>query len=335
MEFYTPREIARAAGVSTEQVVIALEGRGRLVPHDQAVRIGRLLTGSRPSPFAMFLTASAGPAQGRPLLLSSTIHVIALAAAVVVSSLGPAPRASTVETVDERPQNMRLVFVAVPGPGGGGGGGGLRQKAAPPKALRDGHETLSSPLPPRRPPVPVEPAKAPPEPEPAPIAAETLPIVAAPVVTAPADNRDRAGVLQQARTEANSRGPGQDGGVGTGAGTGVGSGDGAGIGPGSGGGTGGGPFRPGSGITAPRLLKEVKGDYTEEARRSGIAGDVVLEIVVRRDGGVGDVRVLHGLGGGLNERAIQAVKQWRFTPATRQGAAVDVVVEVAMEFKLR
>ena len=85
----------------------------------------------------------------------------------------------------------------------------------------------------------------------------------------------------------------------------------------------------------PRLLREVKADYTEQARRAGITGDVVLEIVVRRDGSVGDVRVLKGLGGGLNDRAVQAVRQWRFAPATRLGSPVDVVVEVAVEFKLR
>jgi TonB family protein len=85
----------------------------------------------------------------------------------------------------------------------------------------------------------------------------------------------------------------------------------------------------------PRLLREVKADYTEAARQSGIAGEVVLEIVVRRDGSVGDVNVLQGLGGGLNERAVQAVRQWRFAPAQRQGSAVDVIVEVAVEFTLR
>ena len=47
------------------------------------------------------------------------------------------------------------------------------------------------------------------------------------------------------------------------------------------------------------------------------------------------MKVLQGLGGGLNERAVQAVRQWRFAPARRLGAAVDVVVEVAVEFKLR
>ena len=82
-------------------------------------------------------------------------------------------------------------------------------------------------------------------------------------------------------------------------------------------------------------MQEVKANYTEDARRQGIAGEVVLEIVVRRDGSVGDVRILHGLGGGLNERAVQAVRQWRFTPARRVGAPVDVIVEVAVEFKLR
>jgi TonB family protein len=167
------------------------------------------------------------------------------------------------------------------------------------------------------------------------LAAEALPVVVAPIVTAPSDNKDRAGVLQQARAEAESRGSGQGGGVGTGKGTGVGEGDGSGVGPGSGGGTGGGPFRPGSGITPPRLLREVKAEYTDEARRAGIVGDVVLEIVVRRDGSVGDVKILQGLRSGLNDRAVQAVRQWRFSPAMRQGAPVDVIVEVAVEFKLR
>ena len=61
----------------------------------------------------------------------------------------------------------------------------------------------------------------------------------------------------------------------------------------------------------------------------------LLEIVVRRDGSVGDIKILQGLPGGLNDRAVQAVRQWRFAPARRQGAPVDVIVEVAVEFKLR
>jgi len=47
------------------------------------------------------------------------------------------------------------------------------------------------------------------------------------------------------------------------------------------------------------------------------------------------VKILRGLDAGLNDRAVQAVRQWRFAPAQRQGQPVDVLVEVAVEFKLR
>jgi TonB family protein len=106
-------------------------------------------------------------------------------------------------------------------------------------------------------------------------------------------------------------------------------------GTGTGGGTGGGPYRPGSGITPPSLVREVKPDYTEDGRRRGLEGDVDLEIVVRSDGSVGDVKLVRGLGAGLDQRAIDAVRQWRFSPATRQGVAVDVIVQVSVEFRLR
>ena len=103
----------------------------------------------------------------------------------------------------------------------------------------------------------------------------------------------------------------------------LGQGDGSGIGEGSGGGTGGGPYRPGSGVEPPRLLREVKADYTDEARRSNVEGEVEMEIVVRRDGTVGDVKVTRGLRGGLNDRAIQAVKQWKFSPGRMKGVPLD------------
>ena len=161
----------------------------------------------------------------------------------------------------------------------------------------------------------------------------------APVVQVAADPRDRAGVPWTPRETpappVESQGPGTNGGTGTGQGSGIGEGTGSGIGPGSGGGTGGGPYRPGAGITAPAIVREVKPDYTEEGRRRRIEGDVVVEIVVKSDGSVGNVKLLQGLGAGLDERAVEAVRQWRFSPARRYGTPVDVIVEVAMEFKLR
>jgi periplasmic protein TonB len=334
---YSAREIARAAGVP-EARVRAVLGSVNFVPHRDAVALGRRLVtehhDSTPRIFSIFGKV-AGHRSRLPFAVSSTLHAGVFAAAVLVFTFAPSPVETTMRVFDARSEPMRLVFLNMPGPGGGGGGGGLLQKAPPPKALREGQKKISSPLPKREPPRVIEPVVKPPEPKPAPLSAETLPVVVAPIVTAPADNRDRIGVLQQARAEAESHGPGQGGGAGIGRGTGVGEGDGPGVGPGSGGGTGGGPFRPGSGITAPRLLQEVKAEYTDEARRAGITGEVALEIVVRRDGSVGDVKLLHGLGGGLNDRARQAVRQWRFSPATRQGSPVDVIVEVAVEFKLR
>jgi TonB family protein len=332
-EVYLPREIAEAAGVPLEHVIGALGGADGFVARADAVRLGSALRRAR-MPFVNHRRHD----RGRPLLslaASGTFHAAAFGALVLVTTLGVAPAATPVLTDQEPAADLRLVFLARPGPGGGGGGGGLRQRLPPPKAEREGRRAMSSPMPVRKPPQPIEPAPAPPEPKPPPLSAEALPAVVAPIVASPADPRDRAGVLQEARGELESRGPGQGGGTGSGAGTGLGSGDGPGVGPGTGGGTGGGPYRPGSGIEPPRLLREIKADYTDAARRSGLEGEVLLEIVVRRDGSVGDVRVLRRLGAGLDERAVEAVRGWRFAPAKRQGTPVDVLVEVSVEFKLR
>jgi len=337
-ELYSRREIALAAGVP-EAAVVALVGAAReFLPHDEAVRIGRMLVAAGASPLVSISEAET-PAripQSRslPLALSSTLHA-ALTAFVFLATFNLSPRASSLKPDDRSVDAMRLVFLATPGPGGGGGGGGLLTKTPPPKAMREGHRAMTSPVPQPVAPKPIAPVPRPPEPKPRPLEAEQLPVVVAPIVTAPADTRNRVGVLTETTADADSHGPGSGGGAGSGKGTGLGEGDGRGIGPGSGGGTGGGPYRPGSGVEPPRLLHEVKADYSEEARRQGITGDVVLEIVVRRDGTVGDARVLQGLGGGLNERAVQAVRQWRFAPAHRLGTPVDVIVEVAVEFKLR
>lgn len=271
---------------------------------------------------------------GVPIALSSLVHAAVITAVAIATTMGRAPAAAQQDLLQEKTP-MRLVYIATPGPGGGGGGGGLKQHTPPPKAERKGKAPISSPLPPRKEPEPIVVVEKPPEPPPAILKAEPLPPVVAPIVTAPANDREHAGLLEETTAETDSRGPGTGGGVGTGTGTGIGEGDGSGIGPGSGGGTGGGPYRPGSGISPPRLLREVKPDYTEEARQHGVEGEVVVEIVVSRDGSVGDIRLVHGLGYGLNERAIASVRQWRFAPAQRRGVPVDVLVEVAVEFRLR
>jgi protein TonB len=345
-DVYSPDEIARAAGVPVERVAAALARPNLLVPFAEAVRIGRALARERqvrttqtPGPLFSLFSPAGRPRRSTsvPLVLSSTLHLTVLAVSLFIATLGLTPTAAAPRLDDHPAEPMRLVFMATPGPGGGGGGGGLLQKAPPRGAMREGRQNprMSSPMPVRQPQKPIAPAMAPPEPTPAPLKAEQLPAVVAPILAVPADKMSRIGMLTQTPAENDSRGSGRGGGVGTGTGTGVGAGDGPGVGPGSGGGIGGGPYRPGSGIEAPRLIREVKADYTEDARQRGVEGGVILEIVVRGDGTVGDVKVLQGLAGGLNDRAVQAVRQWRFSPALRLGAAVDVIVEVAVEFKLR
>lgn len=357
-DVYTPGEVIRAAGFDRRSLdrLKALIATGeirtidgtRFLSHREALKAAALIRGEIAAPsfspvpagtlpdhrvlFAAAATVGVPRKPTVPLLVSSVLHSAVLTGLVALTALGVGASVAAVEP--DPPQKINLVFLNLPGPGGGGGGGGLRQKLRPPKAERKGTFRVSSPVPVRTPPPVVTPVEKPPEPPP-PLKAEPLPPVIAPVVRAPADARDRVGVLRDAASATESRGPGTGGGVGSGQGTGLGEGDGAGIGPGSGGGMGGGPYRPGSGIEPPRLIREIKPDYTDEARRRNLEGEVELEIVVRRDGSVSDVRVVRGLGGGLDQRAVDAVRQWRFAPARRLGSPVDVIVEVAVEFRLR
>lgn len=360
-EVYTPREIAQAAGVPESQILDLLR-RGQirsvaalalgatdpswngLVAHTEAVRVVRALhTGAFLEPLehggigGLFAAESAPPSSRTvPFLVSTSLHAVVAVTLLVIGSLNMTNADERTDVIENEAQPVRLVFLAQPGPGGGGGGGGMKMRTPPPKAQRKGPQQVSSPIPARRLPPPMRPAPKPVEPPPTPLEAKTLPPVMAPVAPIAADPRNQEGQLKEVAKEAPpSQGSGSGGGTGTGQGTGIGEGNGSGIGPGEGGGMGGGPYRPGSGVEPPRLLREVRADYTDEARRANVTGEVVLEIVVRRDGTVGDVRILQQLGSGLDQRAIQAVRQWRFSPARLKGSPVDVIVEVAVEFKLR
>src|SRR4029453_18973146 len=185
----------------------------------------------------------------------------------------------------------------------------------PRKAELPGKEKVTVPVEKKPDPTPEKPKEPPPE--------EDLTIPAKPladsVVVLPGAIKS-AGVTE-------SQGAGDKGGAGTGTGTGVGPGQGSGLGPGYGGGTGGGAFRPGAGITLPRLLRDVKPQYTADAMRAKIQGSVWLECIVGVDGQIGDVRVTRSLDPlfGWDQEAIKAGKQWRFTPGMRLGAAVTGV----------
>lgn len=131
-----------------------------------------------------------------------------------------------------------------------------------------------------------------------------------------------------------SNGPGSGSGIGSGAGGGVGSGAGPGVGPGSGGGMGGGVFRVGGGVSAPLLIHRVDPEYSEEARKAKHQGTVELYVEVEPDGRPHKIVVRSSLGLGLDEKAIEAVRQWRFKPAMKNGKAVTVGALVTVHFRL-
>jgi periplasmic protein TonB len=134
--------------------------------------------------------------------------------------------------------------------------------------------------------------------------------------------------------EQPSNGPGFGGGIGSANGGGIGSGGGAGVGSGHGGGTGGGVYRVGGGVSAPRAIYDPDPEYSEEARKAKYQGTVLLWLIVGADGKPRDIRVQHSLGMGLDERAIDAVRQWKFEPAMKDGQPVAVQVNIEVSFRL-
>jgi TonB family protein len=131
-----------------------------------------------------------------------------------------------------------------------------------------------------------------------------------------------------------SNGPGSGGGIGSGSGGGVGSGKGGGFGPGEGGGVGGGVFRVGGGVTAPALLYKVEPEYSEEARKAKYQGTVLLYVEVDPSGRATNIKVARSLGLGLDEKAIEAVKKWKFKPGYKDGKPVTVAATIEVNFRL-
>jgi TonB family protein len=161
-------------------------------------------------------------------------------------------------------------------------------------------------------------------------------LTAPPEVVVPQMNLPQIGNLGDPLSKVTlaSNGTGSGGGIGSGSGGGVGSGRGPGVGPGWGGGIGGGAYRVGGGVSAPRAIFSPDPEYSEEARKAKWQGTVVLWVVIGPDGKPRDVRVQRSLGMGLDEKAIEAVRSWKFEPAKKDGQPVAVQVNVEVNFRL-
>lgn len=208
-----------------------------------------------------------------------------------------------------------------PKPMGGGGGGGAhhivepskgrlpqvaKTQVAPPQLLVVDHPKLAAP-----------------------------PTVAMPqAVKIPDSKMPNLGMPQSSQIALASQGMGSGSGFGQGSGGGIGSGAGSGVGPGSGGGYGGGVMSVGGGVSAPQLIHSVDPEFTDEARRAKFQGSVAIQLIVDRYGNPQDIQVVRHLGMGLDEKAIEAVRQYKFRPAVFQGRPVAVQMIINVNFHL-
>jgi periplasmic protein TonB len=256
---------------------------------------------------------------------STVVHVLAIAAIIGATILGR----RVVEEVKKPPTVTLIAPEDIPAlppsktQAGGGGGGGDRDKFEAPKGklpklameqitppamvVRNDHPKLA-----------VEPT-----------------VVVPPQIKLAATNLPNLGdPMSHLPSGPPSNGTGSGGGIGSGSGGGVGSGEGPGVGPGRGGGIGGGVFRVGGGVSAPKELYAPEPEYSEEARKAKYQGTCVLYVIVGADGRPRDLRVARSLGLGLDEKAIDAVKTWKFEPAMKDGKPVAVAISVEVEFRL-
>ena len=236
---------------------------------------------------------------------------------VVLLIIRFAPQVLPPEITEQLSIDM-VAFLPTPGPGGGGGGGGDPKPEPPRKAqVEQKKDPISVPVQKAPDPTPEQPKEPPP----------LEPLV--PFKPMSASEMTLPGVVSQSATNT--------GGAGSGPGTGAGSGQGSGMGPGFGGGFGGGAYRPGSGVTLPSVIREVKPAYTADAMRAKVQGSVWLECIVMPDGSVGEVKVTRSLDPifGLDQEAIKAAKLWRFRPGMRQGEPVPVIITIELTFTLR
>lgn len=262
------------------------------------------------------------PMRGSHLAVSFGLHVMALALVAASGWWVVENRAVVRSTVAQLiPVDSDYALPVAPGkPAGGGGGGGDRDKmdASHGTAPRFAAEQLTPPLAVVRnehPALPAEPT-----------------LIGPPDIVLP--QSDRMGDPMANILNPPSNGTGSGGGIGSGEGGGIGSGRGPGIGEGYGGGIGGGIYRVGGGVSAPRPIYDPDPEYSEEARKAKFQGTVLLSAVIGPDGKPKDLRVLRSLGLGLDEKAVEAVRKWRFSPAMRNEKPVSVLVSIEVAFRL-
>jgi periplasmic protein TonB len=261
------------------------------------------------------------PMRGSHLALSFGLHVVALAL-VAASGWWMVENHEVVRTRVAQlvPGDEDYGMPVAPGKIGGGGGGGDKDKMAashgtPP---RFASEQLTPPA--------------------VIVRNENPKLLAEPTVIGPPDlvlpQSEKYGDPMANVLNPPSNGPGSGAGIGSGEGGGIGSGTGPGVGEGRGGGIGGGVYRVGGGVSAPRPVYDPDPEYSEEARKAKFQGTVLLSAIIGPDGRPRDLRVVRSLGMGLDQKAVDTVWKWRFSPAMKGNQPVSVQVSIEVAFRL-
>jgi len=264
--------------------------------------------------------------KGKGAVGSTVVHIVALALIIVGTILGRrvvqqiVKPNNTVELI--APSDMPALQPSKTLSGGGGGGGDRdKLQASQGRLPKQSMQQFTPPMVVVRneaPKLPMDPT-----------------VVIPPQVKIQEPNLPNLGdPLSHMPASIPSNGTGYGGGIGSGSGGGVGSGEGPGFGPGHGGGAGGGAFRVGGGVSAPKAIFTPDPEYSEEARKAKFQGTCVLWLVVGADGKPRDIKVARTLGLGLDEKAIEAVKNWRFEPGMKDGKPVATMVNVEVDFRL-
>jgi periplasmic protein TonB len=270
----------------------------------------------------LFLTqAGALPVRGSHLAISFGLHVVALALVVASGWWMVENRAAVRTRVAELvPGSEDYLLPVAPGKIGGGGGGGDQDKMAASQGTppRFASEQLTPPA--------------------VIVRNEDPKLRAEPTVIGPPDivlpQSDKYGDPMANALNPSSNGTGSGAGIGSGEGGGIGSGTGPGVGEGRGGGIGGGVYRVGGGVSAPRPIYDPDPEYSEEARKAKFQGTVLLSAIIGPDGRPRDLRVVRSLGMGLDQKAVDAVWKWRFSPAMKGNQSVSVQVSIEVAFRL-
>ena len=255
------------------------------------------------------------PADPRNFLFSFLSHVavVAFIASGIWAAHSPAVR-NRILTSELTYEPLPVGDVAPQGGGGGGDRSKIQASHGTPPKFSD--QQLAPPIV---------------------VRSETAKLQAAPTVLGPPDLKlpqsNQVGDLFSPHVMP-SNGTGSRSGVGDNSGTGIGGGDGGGVGLGSRAGFGGAVYRPGNGVSAPHALFDPDPEYSDEARKAKYQGNVVLSVIVDATGNVRDLRVARSLGMGLDQKAIDAVRKWRFAPGTKDGHPVAVQVSVEVNFRL-